>query len=77
MQPLYVDLIADDDAAPTPIHLGLRCGPRALRDHLRALQAIGANHVALNLRFNAAAADATLDSLADALGPDFFSEEAA
>lgn len=67
MQPLYIDLADNDDAPPTPIHLGLRLGMNALRDHLDALQQIGVNHLALNLRFNRANIDRTLDRLASSL----------
>ncbi|MEM7437214.1 MAG: LLM class oxidoreductase [Myxococcota bacterium] len=73
MQPLYVDLLEDADARPQPIHLGLRLGARHLRTYLRRLEAIGVNHVALNLRFNRASIEATLERLANELGPDFVS----
>ena len=44
---------------------------RHLRGHLQALQAIGVNHVALNLRFNQADVETTMQRLADALLPEF------
>ncbi|MGD1938664.1 MAG: LLM class oxidoreductase [Cyanophyceae cyanobacterium] len=71
MQPLYVDLSADPDARPQPIHLGFRLGSRHLRSHLKALENIGVNHVALNLRFNEADTETTLKRLADDVLPDF------
>lgn len=71
MQPLYVDLLDDPDATPQPIHLGLRTGMDHLRSHLRTLESIGVNHVALNLRFNRANIDTTLQRLGDELLPDF------
>jgi len=71
MQPLYIDLLEDPQARPRPIHLGLRLGARHLRVYLRRLEAIGVNHVALNLRFNQADVERTLRQLADALLPDF------
>ena len=71
MQPLYVDLTTDPNQAPRPIHLGLRTGTRALREHLLALQEAGVNHVALNLRFNHEDIDSTLERLADDLLPAF------
>jgi luciferase-type oxidoreductase len=71
MQPLYIDLLEDPQARPRPIHLGLRLGARHLRVYLRRLEAIGVNHVALNLRFNQADVERTLRRLADALLPDF------
>lgn len=64
MQPLYIDLLPDPDAPPEPIHLGLRLGSRHLRAYLRQLQNIGINHVALNLRFNRAPIEPTLNMLA-------------
>ena len=71
MQPLYVDLVEDPDAVAQPIHLGFCLGTRQLRDHLNSLEAIGINHVALNLRFNEAPIEATLKRLADEVLPDF------
>ena len=70
-QSLYIDLVADPDAPPAPIHLGFRSGINALRDYLTALQQIGINHVALNLRFNQADIEETLHQLAEHLLPDF------
>ena len=74
MPPLYIDLSPDPDAAPEPIHLGLRVGVRALRHYLETLEAIGVNHVALNLRFNRADIDDTLYRLADDILPAFSSQ---
>ena len=71
MQPLYIDLVAQADAAATPIHLGFRSGVNALRDYLLSLRQIGVNHCALNLRFNKADIDVTLQRLAEELLPDF------
>lgn len=71
MQPLYVDLLADDDAPPQPIHLGLATGVHALVAHLRELQTIGVNHVALNLRLNQHNIETTLEQLAQQLLPHF------
>ncbi|MBX2800508.1 MAG: LLM class oxidoreductase [Myxococcales bacterium] len=71
MQPLYVDLVDDRDARPVPIHLGFRLGVSFLRLYLKRLEAIGVNHVALNLRFNRAHTEATLERLAAEVLPDF------
>lgn len=71
MQPLYVDLLADDDAPPQPIHLGLATGVHALVRHLHALQNIGVNHVALNLRFNQRDIETTLEQLSNHVLPHF------
>jgi len=71
MEPLYVDIAADPDAPPSPIHLGLRLGINTLREYLETRRSIGVNHVALNLRFNRANTESTLTSLADELFPSF------
>ncbi|MEM7052251.1 MAG: LLM class oxidoreductase [Acidobacteriota bacterium] len=71
MQPLYVDLTEDPGHPPQPIHLGLRLGSNHLRDHLRSLAAAGIDHVALNLRFNRADIEGTLERLAADILPEF------
>lgn len=71
MEPLYVDLAADPDTPPQPIHLGLRLGANQLKRYLRSRQEIGVNHVALNLRFNRADIETTLKRLADDILPTF------
>ncbi|WP_415920954.1 TIGR03571 family LLM class oxidoreductase [Tateyamaria sp. SN6-1] len=71
MQSLYVDLLDDADAPARPIHLGFQSGTTFLRRYLQEIEALGINHVALNLRFNSAPIDTTLDRLAAALMPDF------
>ncbi|WP_289036405.1 LLM class oxidoreductase [uncultured Roseibium sp.] len=71
MQSLYIDLVDDPDAAPRPIHLGFRSGTRFLRQYLNEIQALGINHVALNLRFNTADIETTMKRLADEILPDF------
>lgn len=49
----------------------MRAGTRALRRHLETLREAGVNHVAVNLRFNAAAIEPTLERLASEILPDF------
>ena len=71
MQSLYVDLQADADAAPRPIHLGFSSGTTFLRRYLAELRGLGINHVALNLRFNSADVEDTLKRLADELLSEF------
>ncbi len=71
MQPLYIDLADDAAAPPEPIHLGYRLGTEHLSSHLRALEEIGVNHVSLNLRFNKANVEETLERLASQVLPDF------
>jgi len=62
-QSLYVDLVADENATPTPIHLGYRLGAIALRDLLARLQDAGVHHVILNLKYGSRPARAVLDDL--------------
>ncbi|MEM6374503.1 MAG: LLM class flavin-dependent oxidoreductase, partial [Pseudomonadota bacterium] len=71
MQSLYIDLLEDADAPARPIHLGFQSGTGVLRSYLREIEALGVNHVALNLRFNAAPVETTLKRLADDLLADF------
>jgi len=70
MEPLYVDLTADPDTPPQPIHLGLRLGAHYLIDYLKSREAIGVNHIALNLRFNQAGIETTLEHLAKTVLPE-------
>ena len=70
MQSLYVDVV-ENHADPQPIHLGFRSDLRFLRRYLHALQDLGMNHVALNLRFNQMDFEKTLKHLADELLPEF------
>ncbi|RUS59235.1 LLM class oxidoreductase [Pseudorhodobacter sp. E13] len=71
MQSLYVDLVADPEAPPRPIHLGFQSGTGYLRRYLTGLQDIGINHVALNLRFTSAEISPSLHRLAQEVLPDF------
>ena len=71
VQSLYVDLARDPQAPPRLIHLGFRLGVSHLRAYLGSLEEIGVNHVALNLRFNQADIEETMQRLADDILPDF------
>jgi len=71
MQSLYIDLVADPDAPPHPIHLGFRSGTRVLTQYLQDLERQGINHVALNLRFNSADIEDTMTRLAQDVLPLF------
>ena len=71
VEPLYLDLATHPDAPPKPIHLGWHTGINPLREYLKSREEIGVNHVALNLRFNHADTDLTLEKLAGELIPDF------
>ncbi len=71
MQSLYIDLLPDPDATPRPTHLGFAAGTEYLKRYLREVRGLGINHVALNLRFNRADINDTMQRLADALMPEF------
>lgn len=71
MQPLYIDLQNDDDYKPQPIHLGFKIGAKYLVDYLKNLEAIGVNHVAVNLRFNSSHIEDTLKHFAEKVLPYF------
>lgn len=69
--PYKIDLVADPDVSPTPIHNGRRLGRSWLMRHLEALERAGANHVLLNLKFGSRPAEAVLDELATHVVPRF------
>ena len=71
LQPLYIDLSENPDEEPLPIHLGFRAGHRWLITYLKRLEEMGVHHVALNLRFNRAPIDDTLERLARYVLPHF------
>ena len=71
MQSLYIDLVNDAEAQPRPIHLGFRAGTEFLLTYLRQLQAVGVNHVGLNLRFNQLDIEETMARLAKDVLPEF------
>jgi luciferase-type oxidoreductase len=75
MEPFYIDLAEDADTPPTPIHLGMRLGTNTLRDYLKSRREIGVNHIAINLRFNRAPIEETLERLASEVLPEFNREE--
>ena len=71
VQSLYIDITDDANAQPQPIYLGFRSGVNHLKMHLKSLEEIGINHVALNLRFNQADIETTLKRLANDVLPYF------
>ena len=73
MQPLHVDLVAQADAPPSPIHLAFRSGTDHLRRYLMQLRDLGINHVALNLRFTGTDIEDIMQRLADEVLPEFHS----
>ena len=71
MQPLYFDLDTSNTGQVKPLHLGFRSSAEYLVDYLKALESIGVNHVALNLRFNQLDIETTLERLAEQVLPAF------
>ena len=76
MQPLYIDLLEDGQAKVQKLHLGFRSNAEYLVGYLKGLEAIGVNHVALNLRFNQSGIESTLKHLANNVLPEFSKESA-
>ncbi|GAB4293363.1 MAG: LLM class oxidoreductase [Methylophaga sp.] len=68
-QSLYVDLTDDVDATPTPIHLGIRTGRKALVDYLQHLKKWGVNHVAINLKYGKRPAIEVIQELGETVLP--------
>jgi luciferase-type oxidoreductase len=62
-QSLYVDLDADPQLPPTPIHLGFKSGRQFLLHFLEALRGIGVNHVILNLKYGTRPAAEVLEEI--------------
>ena len=70
-QSLYVDLAANPDTPPSPIHLGYRVGRRWLADLLDVLRSVGINHIALNLKFSKRPVADVLDEIGTEVIPHF------
>lgn len=70
-QPYHIDLAADPDEAPTPIHNGHRLGRNALLQTLDSLERAGANHVLFNFKYGKRPVEAVIDELAAHVVPRF------
>ncbi|WP_245698295.1 LLM class oxidoreductase [Sporosarcina ureilytica] len=70
-QSLYIDLLEDPDADPTPIHLGFRSGHRFLIEFLKGLEAVGVNHVIIALKFATRPMEDVLQELGEYVLPHF------
>jgi luciferase-type oxidoreductase len=68
-QSLYVDLVADPDRPPTPIHLGYRLGSAHLVDVLQALHQVGIAHVVLNLKYGSRPAAEVIEEIGESVLP--------
>ena len=71
MQSLYVDILKESKARPTPIHLGLRTGTDYLNTHLRLLASYGVNHVMLNLKYGSRSAEEMIEEIGEKVIPNF------
>lgn len=70
-QSLYIDLDHDPDLPPVPIHLGWRLGRHHLVELLSTLEAAGAAHVILNLKYGRRPAGEVLEELGRFVVPRF------
>lgn len=74
-QSFYVDLSADPDAPPSPIHLGLRGGRKVVLRFLQSLQTIGVHHVILNFKYCRRSAAESLDEIGEEVLPQLRADE--
>lgn len=70
-QGLFFDLAEDPNHPAQRIHSGIRTGRNALVDYLSSLQAMGVNHVALNLKASRRPAFDVLQELSEFVLPNF------
>jgi luciferase-type oxidoreductase len=70
-QSLYVDLAADPDRPPEPIHLGFRGGRNVLVGFLDRLRTAGVHHVILNLKYGSRPAGEVLEEIGREVVPRF------
>lgn len=68
-QSLYVDLVENPATLITPIHLGYRLGRDRLIDLFQHLQAIGVNHIGLNLKYGERPATEVLEEIGQEILP--------
>lgn len=71
VQSLYIDLLDDQQASPTPIHLGFRLGRHRLFEFLKQLERAGVHHVILNLKYGTRPAGEVLEELGREIVPCF------
>ncbi|CAM1372964.1 LLM class oxidoreductase [Tenacibaculum xiamenense] len=71
MQSLYVDLVANKNTPPSPIHLGIRTGSKFLISYLKSLESFGVSHVILNLKYSSRKADEIIDEIGSDILPHF------
>jgi luciferase-type oxidoreductase len=76
VQSLYVDLLDDPDAAPTPIHLGFRGGRHFVLRFFEALRSIEVNHVILNFKYGVRNAADVLEEIGQEILPQLAAPQA-
>lgn len=69
MQSLYIDLLEEENASPSPIHLGFRSGSDYLKTHLNWLRSFDVNHVILNLKYSSRPAQDVVEQLGEEVLP--------
>ena len=62
-QSFYIDLSANPNELPTPIHLGFRAGWKALLEYALNLREAGVNHIAFNLKYGRRSAHEVLEEI--------------
>ena len=70
-QSLYIDLVADEDYKPQPIHLGYKLGVNWLMEILNRLQEMHVNHVIINLKYGQRPAEQVVEELGRKITPHF------
>ncbi|MEN1786250.1 MAG: LLM class oxidoreductase [Bacteroidota bacterium] len=71
MQSLYIDITANPQEKPTPIHLGFKSGTAYLNAHLKLLESYGVNHVILNLKYSSRPAEELIEEIGARVLPGF------
>jgi len=68
-QSLYIDLVKEKGAKPSPIHLGFKTGIDYLNAHLKLLESYGVNHVILNLKYGSRPVEVVIEELGEHIIP--------
>lgn len=70
-QSLYIDLLEDQNAEPSGIHLGFKSGSSYAIQHLKTLEKMGVNHVIVNLKYSSRPASEVIEELGEMVLPHF------
>jgi len=70
-QSLYIDLVADVDHKPQPIHLGYKLGVNWLMEMLTQLRELHVNHVIINLKYGTRPVREVVEELGNKVLPYF------